>query len=111
MTHFLKRKQNGYYKSRRLSKELSAMEIDTKKPDKDIIILVNGQEKIVDKGNISYEEVVSLAFAQYEDNPNIVYTILYFKGNSQKPKGELVKGETVKVRQGMIFNVTRTDRS
>lgn len=62
--------------------------------------MVNGQDHTVEKDSITYEQIVTLAFGQYEDNPNIVYTVLYFKGNPHKPKGELVKGESVKVKQG-----------
>ena len=87
------------------------MEMSSQKPDKNIEIFVNGQGHIVEKGEMSYEEIVAVAFGQYEDNPDIAYTVLFFKGHSGKPKGELVRGETAKVKQGMIFNVTRTNRS
>ena len=87
------------------------MEMNEKKKEKDVEIFINGQEKIANKGELSYEEIVTLAFGNYEFNPDVIYTILYFKGDSPKPKGELVKGESVKVMHGMIINVTRTDRS
>lgn len=87
------------------------MNMNEKKPNVDIVILVNGQERTVNKGDISYEELVQIAFDEYVESPEVAYTILFFKGQSGKPKGELVKGETVKVHKGMVFNVTRTDRS
>lgn len=81
------------------------------KPNKDVIIFVNGTQKTVDKGQISYREVVTLAFGSYEDVPTIVYTVLYSRGHGNKPTGTLVDGESVRVKKGMIFNVTRTDKS
>jgi hypothetical protein len=83
------------------------------KEDKEIEIFVNAQSEHVYKNSIlSYEDIVTLAFQKYEPNPKISYTVVYCKGdNSHKPKGELVKGESLKVKEGMIINVTRTDRS
>ena len=41
----------------------------------------------------------------------IVFTITYRKGHGHKPEGTLLEGQTVKVKEGMIFNVTATDKS
>ena len=77
----------------------------------EIIIFVNGEEKIVEKDKISYEEVIELAFGHYEDSETINYTVIYFKGNNDKPNGFLVKGQVVMVKKGMRINVTRTNKS
>ncbi len=77
----------------------------------EITIFVNGEEKIVNKDKISYEEVIELAFGHYEDNDSINYTVVYFKGNSDKPNGFLLKGQVVMVKKGMRINVTRTNKS
>lgn len=77
----------------------------------EIIIFVNGKEKIVKKDKISYEEVIELAFGHYEDNDFINYTVIYFKGNNEKPNGFLLKGQVVMVKKGMRINVTRTNKS
>lgn len=79
--------------------------------DKEIIIIVNTREKIWNKKEISYQEVIELAFGSYSDNPLIVYVVTYSKGNDDKPEGSLVKGASVKVKKGMIFNVSKTDNS
>ncbi len=86
-------------------------DLTEKNKKKTVTIIVNGRERIVEKGVITYEEVVKLAFGSYDDNPNAVYTVTYSKGNSKKTKGSLVAGDSVKVKEGMIFNVTRTDKS
>lgn len=77
---------------------------------KDITIVVNGREKVVPKEEMSFGEIVALA----EGLPSgqfIVYTITYRRGHGSKPEGTLVEGESVKVKDGMIFNVTATDKS
>lgn len=77
---------------------------------KESIIIVNAREKPFSGKEISFKQVVELAFGTYEDNVNIVYTVSYSKGEDPK-QGTMTKGTTVKVKSGMIFNVTRTDKS
>jgi hypothetical protein len=79
------------------------------KPEKEFTIIVNTREKKWGKEEISYEEVVILAFGSCSDNENIVYTVTYSKG--RKRDGSLVKGENIEVKNGMIFNVTQTNKS
>lgn len=76
-----------------------------------ITIYINGEEKAVVKDKISYEEVIELAFGHYEDSENVNYTVIYFKGNNNKPNGFLLKGQVVMVKKGMRINVTRTNKS
>jgi Multiubiquitin len=76
-----------------------------------VLIIVNTREKKWDKPEISYEDVVVLAFGKYDPDPNVVYTITYSKGPEHHRQGSLIKGQAVKVKTGMIFNVTRTNKS
>lgn len=76
-----------------------------------VIIIVNGEEKEVQKEKISYEEVIILAFGSYNDSQDVAYTIMYFRGNNEKPNGFLLKGQEVNVKKGMKFNVSKTNRS
>lgn len=78
---------------------------------KTVKIVVNGKEKQVEKDEISFTELVTLAFGPAPGNENTIYTITYKRGQGKKPEGTLVSGETVKVKEGMIFNVVRTDKS
>jgi hypothetical protein len=75
-------------------------------------IVINGQAKVVTERELSFEEVVSL---YYDGNPptgpNWEFTVTYRRGHGDKPDGSLVAGQTVKVKDGMIFNVTATDKS
>lgn len=78
---------------------------------KQVTIVVNGTEKEVPKKEeLTFQEVVDLADG-LPKGPNIEYTITYRRGHDDKPAGSLVPGGEVKVKQGMIFNVTATDRS
>lgn len=77
----------------------------------EITIFINGEKKEVAKEKISYEEVIELAFGHYEDNDSTNYTVIYFKGNNEKPNGFLLKGQVVMVKKGMRINVTRTNKS
>jgi uncharacterized protein YegP (UPF0339 family) len=74
-------------------------------------IIVNGREKIWSQNHISFNELVKLAFGSFNDSPNTCYTVTYSRGCNSKPEGSLVKGEEVKVKSKMIFNVTATDKS
>jgi hypothetical protein len=78
---------------------------------KSVTIIVNTREKKWDQGDISYEEVIILAFGAYSIDENVVYTVTYSKGHDPKREGSLVKGNRVKVQNGMTFNVTQTNKS
>lgn len=75
-------------------------------------IIVNAQEKIVTTKDVTFEQVVDLA---YDGHPpqgeNWVFTVTYRRGTDESPQGSLVKGTSVKVKKGMVFNVTATDKS
>lgn len=76
---------------------------------KQVTIFVNTVPHVVVKDDISFSEVVGLS--GLPGGPNVVFTVTYRRGQGSKPEGSLVEGESVKVKDGMIFNVTRTDKS
>lgn len=77
---------------------------------KEVTIIVNGREKQFPKEEISFAEVVALAF-DTPHSPDTMYTVSYRRGHGNKPEGTLVEGQSVKVKDGMIFNVTATNKS
>jgi hypothetical protein len=77
----------------------------------EIIIIVNGQPKPWKGKSISYDQVVILAKEDDPSNTVQAYTIVYFDGPPQNPKGELAKGKSVFVINKMKFNATPTDKS
>lgn len=76
-----------------------------------VTIVVNGREKVVTSKELTFEEVVALAFDKPPSGPNIMFTVTYRRAHGNKPEGALSPGESVKVKEGMIFNVTATDKS
>ena len=78
---------------------------------KTVTVIVNGKEKTVEKDDLTYDDVVALAFDSPPTGDNILITIVYRRGHGDKPEGSLVPGGTVKVKDGMILDVTATDRS
>jgi hypothetical protein len=74
-------------------------------------IYVNGQEKTVATKTVTFEEIVALAFPTPPTGENILFTAGYEDGPHANPAGSLLPGHKVKIKDGMIFNVTPTDKS
>ncbi|WP_447985443.1 multiubiquitin domain-containing protein [Nitrospira sp. Nam74] len=79
--------------------------------EKEFNIIVNGRPKVMTGKELSYAQIVGLAFDNPPTGENVAFTITYRKGEGNKPEGTLVEGETVKIKEGMIFNVTTTNKS
>ena len=78
---------------------------------KEVTIIINGEQKLVAKDDLTFAEIIGLAFNPPPTGPNIVFTVTYRRGHGNKPEGSLVEGTSVKVKEGMVFNVTATDKS
>ena len=75
-----------------------------------VTIIVNGRERSVEEKDVSFEEAVELAFPGSPSGPNLVYTVAYRKAAGNR-SGDLLPGQSVKVKEGTIFDVTQTDKS
>lgn len=73
-------------------------------------IIVNARPKTVKGPEVTFEQVVQLAFPG-SHKPTVVFSITYSKAASVPPTGELGAGGSVKIKTGTIFNVTQTDKS
>jgi hypothetical protein len=72
-----------------------------------IKIIVNGRWKTVAASELSFAEVVALAF---DAPPRAVPTVTYRRAG--KPlEGMLAEGQTVQIRDGTIFDVVVTDNA
>jgi hypothetical protein len=80
-------------------------------PPKQYTIVVNGKKKTVSMKHLSFDQLVDLAFNPRPTGPNIMFTINYGNGPKANPEGELLPGHTVKIKDGMVFCVTPTDKS
>lgn len=79
---------------------------------KTVTIIVNGRQKTVPKNdNLTFAEVIALAFENPPSGDGVQFTIQYTRGHGNKPAGSLVEGQSVKVKEGMEFDVTPTNRS
>jgi len=74
-------------------------------------IIVNGEPKEVTADELSFDQIVDLAFDPSQRGPQIEFTVDFRKGDDKKPKGSLAQGQTVNIKDGMIFDVIRTDKS
>jgi hypothetical protein len=85
---------------------------ETGHADKDYEIVVNGTLDDVEHQDVTYQQVVNIAFPGQHD-PNVTYSVAY--RNADEPHGGsgiLVAGGSVKVKKkGTSFNVTPSTRS
>lgn len=75
-----------------------------------VTIYVNTRKQQVEKEAISFEEVVLLAYPKTPPGGASGYTVLYQRAQGNKD-GALVAGQSVKVKEGMTFDVTPTTLS
>lgn len=80
--------------------------------DKTVTVIVNGRKKDVPKHDeLTFDALVKLAFDNPPQGEFICFTITYRKGHGSKPEGTIPEGGAVKPKEGMVFNVTATDKS
>jgi hypothetical protein len=85
---------------------------DAAKAPQMVTIVVNGRAKLVPKNeDITFDEVIALAFDPVPTGEGVQFSVQYTRGQGNKPAGTLVEGQTVKVKDGMEFDVTATNRS
>jgi hypothetical protein len=84
--------------------------MDAVHAEKATTIFVNTREKHVAGKEISFEQVVRLAYDPVPTGPMIEITVTYRKGEHGK-QGTLTAGGTVKLHEDMAFNVVVTDKS
>lgn len=79
---------------------------------KSVTIIVNTKEHEITSKEVSYEEVLELVpDLVRQAGANATFNITYRRGQGNKPSGSLVAGGSVKVKEGMVFDVTLTNRS
>ncbi|WP_299971013.1 multiubiquitin domain-containing protein [uncultured Roseobacter sp.] len=82
------------------------------KEQKTVTIIVEGTpHDWPKKQEITYAELIALEVPDYSQHPEITYSVKFTKGNGNKPAGVLAPGGSVKVKEGMIFNVSETGQS
>ncbi len=81
--------------------------------DKTFSVIINGQPKPIprERDELSFDELVDLALEDPARGPLIVFTITFRNAGGPIQEGELDEGQQLKLRDGTIINVTRTDQS
>jgi len=77
----------------------------------EVTINVAGVNHTWTKPKITFEEVIVLAYGNYNDSPTMVYTVAYEDGPKQNIEGSMIKGLSVFVKNKMIFHATATCQS
>jgi hypothetical protein len=74
-------------------------------------IIVNLDPKPWNEEKITFEQVIGLAYGNYDADPRKGYTVTYDRGPIQNLEGSMVAKELVFVKHKMIFNVKQTHTS
>lgn len=72
-------------------------------------IVVNGRPRTVTAHKLSYRDVVELAYPGGSADQNFLYTVSY--ANPHGHDGTLAEGQEVIIKDGISFNVGKTNRS
>lgn len=78
-------------------------------PDKSYEIIVNGRPKVISDHKLTYLEVVELAYPGEKPSDGVVFTVTF--SNPHGKDGSMVEGDKVVVKDGIIINVRKTDKS
>lgn len=74
-------------------------------------IVVNGRPRTAEGPEICFDRVVLLAYDPVPTGDLVTITVTYHRGQGNKPQGTLTATECVRLKKGMEFDVTVTDRS
>lgn len=74
-------------------------------------VIINARPYEVQAKEVSFEEVVNLAYNNAPPSgPYVTITVTYSRGENGK-EGSMLPGDSVKVKNKMVFDVSATDRS
>lgn len=74
-------------------------------------VFVNSRPTTVDQDELTFEQIVALAFSPVPSGPGVTFTVSYRHAAQHPAEGTLVVGRSVEVKKGTAFNVTATDKS
>lgn len=76
-------------------------------------IIINGTRHRVSGAEVTFDQIADLAYPDKKRGELITYTVNYYNGGGRRADGRLVNNfnSTIKIKEGTVFNVTRTDRS
>jgi hypothetical protein len=74
-------------------------------------IILNGRPRSLPQNQLSYSELVMLAAGPVGKTDERVFTATYFKGPALYRDGSLSAGESVQLKNGMVFTVVQTNKA
>lgn len=74
-------------------------------------IYVNTRPHEVESNKVTFEELVTLAYPDPSPGTDLTFTITYSRGQGGHGAGSLTPGDSVAIKDGMVFDVIRTLRS
>ena len=74
-------------------------------------IVVNGDRREVPGSRVTFGEIIAIAYPVPPPGTDVQFTVQFTRGPESKPAGTLIEGQSVKIRNGMEFDVTPTNRS
>ncbi|KMO71109.1 multiubiquitin domain-containing protein [Mycolicibacterium chlorophenolicum] len=76
-----------------------------------LTIIVNTRSKQVEQRELSFQDLVALAFDNPPAGENVLFTITYSKAVAPNHKGSLPVGGVLTVKEGTIVSVEHSDKS
>lgn len=105
--------------SKRCTRKRAALSTNSSRPNieledalhpRETEIIVNARKRVVKGDEVSFEEIVQIAFPGSHDT-NTAFSMTFRHAACEPHAGELAPGGHVKVKNGTVFNVTKTVRS
>lgn len=84
---------------------------DSKKDARTTDIFVNTRPVTWEGGEISYADLLALAYPGEVISGEDTVTVRFSRGQNGNGAGSLTAGHSVNVKKGMVFDVVRTSRS
>lgn len=79
--------------------------------DRAVDVILNGEKVTVQKGRLSFAELTKLAFPGLFGRDQVCFTVSFSRGPKRRREGVLLEGGKIRVVEGMVFNVSATDKS
>ena len=74
-------------------------------------IFVNGREQTVYSSEVTFNQIVRLAFERLPSGQDIEFRVTYRDAAGPQRDGYLREDQSIQVHNGTVFNVTPTDKS
>ncbi|WP_420334936.1 multiubiquitin domain-containing protein [Roseibium sp.] len=74
-------------------------------------VVLNGEVTSIEKGRLSFSDLAKLAFPKLFGQALICFTVSFSRGPKRRREGVLLQGDNIRVVEGMVFNVSATDKS